>query len=368
MPPDATVSAPARPSRAAALLAGGLAAVALVASSQPPAAPPAPDFSALDRAITAGEFPKLGSVVVERGGTIVYERYVDGDASTLRDTRSATKTITGLLVGAAIADGHLRGVDLRVLPFFPERTVAAPDPRKAAITIEDLLTMSSALECDDWNDYSRGNEERMYLIEDWVGFALDLPVRGFPSWTPRPEASPHGRAFSYCTAGVFLLGQVVARATGEPVDDYARRRLFQPLGIERLEWKRSPLGLAMTGGGLLLTSRDLLRLARLALDGGRAGERQLLPRDWVERSLRPQATIDDATEYGYLWWLRDFGTSERPAPAAYMSGNGGNKVLVFPALDLVAVVTSTNYGQRGMHEVTDRLVRDFLVPAVVPAK
>lgn len=337
---------------------------AAVAEATPRPASTAPDFSALDRAIDAGEFPKLGSVLVERGGEILYERYVTGDAATLRDTRSATKTITGMLVGAAIADGKLAGVEARVLPFFPGRTVAHPDPRKAAITVEDLLTMSSVLECDDWNDFSSGNEERMYLVDDWIGFALDLPLRAFPSWVARPEASPHGRAYAYCTAGVFLLGQVVAGAVGEPVEDYAKRRLFAPLGIERVDWKRSPLGLAQTGGGLGLTSRDLARLARLALDGGRAGDSRLLPREWVERSLRPHATIDESTEYGYLWWLRDFGDADHPAPAAYMSGNGGNKVMVFPTLDLAVVVTSANYNQRGMHEVTDRLVRELLLPAL----
>ena len=355
-----------RPRLAAAVLtaAGFLAGAEAPGAERPATA--APDFSALDRAIDAGEFPKLGSVLVERGGAVLYERYVAGDAATLRDTRSVTKTITGLLVGAAIADGRLAGVDARVLPFFPERTVARADPRKAAITVEDLLTMSSILECDDWNDFSTGNEERMYLVDDWIGFALDLPARAFPSWVARPEASPHGRAYSYCTAGVFLLGQVVARAVGEPVEDYAQRRLFAPLGIGRVDWKRSPHGLAQTGGGLGLASRDLLRLARLTLDGGRVGERPLLPREWIDRSLRPHATIDESTEYGYLWWLKDFGSPDRPAPAAYMSGNGGNKVMVFPTLDLAVVVTSTNYNQRGMHDVTDRLVRDFLLPALAP--
>jgi len=344
---------------APALLAPG----ALAADNNAPVTGSAP-FAALDRAIDAGEFPKLGSVLVVRHGEVVYQRYVDGDAATPRDTRSATKSITGLLVGAAIADGALSGVDRKVLPFFAGRTIAHPDARKEAITVEDLLTMSSVLECDDWNEFSRGNEERMYLIEDWVGFALDLPVRGFPSWATRPEDSPHGRAFSYCTAGVFLLGQVLAKATGVPVDEYAERELFAPLGIGRVEWVRSPLGLAQTGGGLRMTTPDLAKVARLVLDRGRLGDRQLLPAEWIDRSLAPHATIDDETEYGYLWWLRDFGSPERPAPAAYMSGNGGNKVLVFPTLDAVAVVTSTNYNQRGMHQLTDRLVRDLVVPAL----
>lgn len=163
-------------------------------------------FAALESAVAAGELPKLGSVVVARGGKIAYEHYFDGDAATLRDTRSATKTITGMLVGIAIARGSLRGVGAPVLPYFPEHRPANPDPRKDRITVKDLLTMSSVLECDDWNEFSRGNEERMYLIEDWVGFALDLPVRGFRPGRrdrrTRPTAarSPTAPPASSCSA------------------------------------------------------------------------------------------------------------------------------------------------------------------------
>lgn len=320
-------------------------------------------LEAMEKAIRAGEFKKITSILIARNGRLVYEAYFDEPgAEGLRDTRSATKTLTGMLVGIAIEKGLLRGVDTPVLPFFKDQgPFQYPDPRKDRITIEDFLTMSSALECNDWNDFSRGNEERMYPIEDWVKFTLDLPVRGLP-WKPKPGLRE--RNFSYCTAGVFLLGQVVARSAKQPVEEFAARNLFAPLGIQKAEWMFSPLGLAMTGGGLRLRSRDLLKLGQLYLNGGVWNGTQVASGPWVKTSIRPHARIDEQTEYGYLWWLKQFKSGEKQFPAYYMTGNGGNKVVVFPGIELVAVLTSTNYNTRGMHEQTDKLLTDYILPAV----
>jgi CubicO group peptidase (beta-lactamase class C family) len=322
----------------------------------------------MDAAIRAGTFKRITSVVVIRRGRLAWESYYDGDADSIRNTRSATKTITGMLVGIAIDRGFLPGVDAAVLPYFPDKRqrLANPDPRKEKITVEDFLTMSSALECDDWNQYSRGNEERMYLLEDWIQFTLDLPIRGYAPWVKRPADSPYGRTFSYCTAGVVTLGGVLERAARMPVPDFAARYLFSPLGIAKAEWSFSSSGEAMTGGGLGLTSRDLARLGQLYLDRGEWNGARVLPEAWVVASTRPHARIDERTEYGYLWWLRAFGATDGKHPCYYMSGNGGNKMAVLPDLGMVVVLTSTNYGTKGMHEQTDQLLDDYVVPAAQP--
>jgi CubicO group peptidase (beta-lactamase class C family) len=320
----------------------------------------------MDMSIHAGDFKQVTSVLLARGGKLAYERYYDADgAEGLRNTRSATKTVTGMLVGIAIDHHLLPGVEARVLDYFPDKQpLQNPDPRKAQITVEDFLTMSSLLECDDENQFSRGNEERMYLLEDWVRFTLDLPIRGFPDWVPRPAASPYGRSWSYCTAGPTTLGPLLERATKQSVPDFARDNLFTPLGITRVKWQFQPLGAAMTGGGLNLRSRDLAKLAQLYLNGGSWSGRRVMSADWVARSIAPHANAREDTDYGYLWWLPTFHVNGRDYKCFAMFGSGGNKVYAFPAQQLVVVVTTTNFHVPGAGALTDKLLADYILPSL----
>ena len=284
-------------------------------------------------------FGDITSVLVSRRGEIVLEEYFDGEPEALRNTRSATKTIVGSLLGIAIARGLVAGVDVRVTELLERPT---GDPRKDAITLRDLLTMSSCLDCNDWDDDSPGNEELMYPEADWVGFALGLPVR-----------SAHG--FSYCTAGVVCLGVALERALAEPLPDFAHRVLFGPLGIEQWHWPTTPRGESSAAGGLELTTRALHDLGRAHL------ERRLVPAGWLDEATAPHARIDALTEYGYLWWLRDF-VGHR---SVFMTGMGGNRVHLFPGLDAVVVITTTNFRRRDAHDLSNRLLEERLLPAVL---
>jgi len=324
------------------------------------------ELDAVTAAVEAGEFKQVTSVVVAQHGKPIYERYFDKEgADALRNTRSVTKTVTGMLVGLAIERKLLR-VDTPVLPYFPElRPLAYADPRKDKITVEDFLTMSSLLECDDDNQNSRGNEERMYLVEDWSRFVADLPIRGFPEWQPRPEQSPYGRAWSYCTAGTALLGPLLEKVSGQRVPDFAAANLFKPLGIEKVKWQFQPKGTAMTGGGLQLRSVDLMKLGQLYLDGGRWGGKQVIPAEWVRRSIAPHANARQGFDYGYLWWLQSFKVDGRTVQSYGMAGSGGNKVFVLPDLDAVVVITTTNFQVRNAHPLSEKLLVDLIIPTLM---
>lgn len=340
-----------------------LTAAMLVAA--PAAAQPAQlDLSAMSAEIEAGKYRKIEAIRVIRDGRTVFEGDYRGNTPESRiDARSSGKSITALAIGMAIDDGKLASVDLPVFGFFKDREPFAHDgPAKRAITIRDLLTMSSALDCDDWTDTSPGNEERMYVTRDWTRFALDIPIakdyaRG---------AGGLGR-YSYCTAGAFLLGRIVERATSERFDAYIQRRLFDPLGITGAQWKTSPNGEIQSGGQLSLRARDFAAIGQLILDGGMAGGKQLVSRAWLREMLTVRAKATPLDGYGYLWWVRDYRAPDnpRPWPGFYMSGNGGNKVVLFPDLKTVVVILSTNYNQRDMHQLSSALIERHILPALV---
>lgn len=211
--------------------------------------------------------------------------------------------------------------------------------------------MSSPLECDDWNQFSRGNEERMYIVEDWNRFFWDLPIRGFPAWTKPPQRAEHGRAFSYCTAGVQILGEIVERAVEQSITEYAAQKLLTPLKISEFEWPQTGSGHVHLGGGFLLTTEGLAKFAELQRHNGTHNDQVIYSADWAEKSTTPHAAIPDTPfEYGYLWWLMPYEVEGQPHMAAAMTGNGGNRVFVLPDHEISVVFTNTDFNTSQMHQ------------------
>ena len=315
----------------------------------------------LNDAVAKGVYPKTTSVLVVRGGKLVYEAYFgDGSSDLLNDTRSATKSITSLAIGAAIADGAISSQHAKAFSYLGDlRPYQNDTPQKESITIEDLLTMSSALDCNDDDNKSSGNEDNMHPQPNWLRWAVDLPTlqayardsSGFGPWR-------------YCTTGAFLLGQILQRVVHMPVDQYVEKRLLRPLGITQWEWPYSPSGETMTGGGLRLRSRDLAKIAAMMVDGGRWRGEQIVPKAWIDSALSVRRKAYPDANYGYLFWQRDYATPCGRRSGWYMAGNGGNTVVLLGDLRTAIVLTRTNYNARGMHQQTTDLLERYVLPAL----
>lgn len=324
----------------------------------------------MDSLVSANEFKQISSIVISRKGKVIFENYYnENNSDTKHNTRSATKTITGTLIGTLIQQGSIKSVYEKASEFSKVENLQNPDNRKDEITIEDLLTMSSILECDDWDQNSRGQEEKMYIIEDWVKFYWDLPIKGFPEWKKKPKDSKYGRSYSYCTAGVVVLGDIIDNVSGS-LEKYAEKSLFSKLGITDYHWQITPTGIPMTGGGLGLKSRDLLKIGQLYLNKGKWNNEQIISEQFVKSSTEPQAEVGMFNyEYGYLWWLSKFGQENQKDKAYFMSGTGGNKIVVFPKLDMVVVLTSTYFnGGMESHNQTTKLLDEYIVPEIKKLK
>jgi CubicO group peptidase (beta-lactamase class C family) len=326
--------------------------------------------------INNDEFKQMTSVLVSQNNHIIYEHYFNkATVDTQHDMRSASKSLTSLALGFAIENGLINSLEQPIFDYFKDKLPKkGSDARKLKITIQDLLTMSSSLECDDWNDASRGNEEKMYLIEDWSGFILNLPIRGIPPWKKTPENSKYGRSFSYCTGGVQVLTELVERVTKRKMSDYLQEKLFNPLDIKKPEFSFTPLGHTNGGGGARLTSRDWIKLGNFMLNNGKANDKKIINQAWIKESLTRRAVIDEDRdiEYGYLWWINNFKiddkTKEKTITAYAAAGNGGNYLFFIPELDASVVITSNAYNTSYMHVQSHKILTDYVLPALMKDK
>lgn len=277
----------------------------------------------------------LRGVVISHHGCITAERYFNGDGpQTLRDIRSAAKSITAILVGIAIEQRLLPGVDDPIAKFLP----AGMPTAQQQLRIRDLLTMRSGLDSDDDDAKSQGNEDRLDDSSAWIPFAYKVPLKYAP-----------GERYAYSSLNAFLAGAVVEHVSGMPLQNFAQQYLFEPLGIKDFVWRRGPKGEGVGQGNLSLSARDMTKIGSVLLNKGRIGQRQILSDAWIANAISPLVDITKydpyADSYGYMWYSKQYKLGGRSVLVHFASGNGGNKIYIVPQYDLVIAITSTAYGQ-----------------------
>lgn len=323
-----------------------------------------PLLTEMDSKIKKGDYENITSVLIAKDGKLIYEKYYNNaDSNTKHNVRSGTKTIATILTGLAIDKGFINSEKDPIFKYLRNKLPTQnPDPRKETISIEDLLTMSCMLETDDSNYFSRGHEERMYFIEDWTQFLVDLPIRAYP-FNPPPSEQPHGRFFHYSSAQAAAVAEIVENAVGSKADLFLKEHVFEPLAISDYKLHYTPSKILNTAGGSEYRSRDFLKLIQLLLQKGRWNTTQIISESWVDKATSAKASAREGVDYGYFLWINPFGKDQK-YDAYYMSGNGGNKMVAIPSLNATVVITTTNYNNRNAHGFTDELMNDFIVPTL----
>jgi CubicO group peptidase (beta-lactamase class C family) len=300
--------------------------------------------------IVDGTYPNIHSVVIIKEGKLVFEEYFyEYGRESLHALRSASKSIISALTGQALAQGLLQGLHVPVVGFFPEYTLQHNSPLKQAITVQDLLTNQSGLDCDIADPKSVGSETAMDESPDWVKYNLDLPMREAPGTVGR-----------YNSGNPITLGRIVEKQAQLPLPDYARQHLFAPLGIKHFDWRFKPDSSSVdTYCQVSLRPRDMAKFGLLYLNQGRWQGRQVVPADWVAASLTKHSVIQ-GVDYGYLWWLKYLDAQGTRYNGAMAQGNGGQRISVWPQQHLVVVVTGGNYNQQSP---SDEIIAKYVLAA-----
>jgi CubicO group peptidase (beta-lactamase class C family) len=316
------------------------------------------------------------SVVVIRHGKLVFEQYFPGydqpwgqtdgqyefTATTKHDMRSATKSVTSLLVGIAIDRKLIADVDEPVLKFFPD-TAAVKQAGWDAITLRHLLTMSSGIKWDearDWTD-PKNDEPHLTFEADPIGYVLAKPL-----------AAPPDALWTYNGGGTELLGNILERASGKPLEAFAREALFQPLGITDVEWKAYKNGKIAAAAGLRLRPRDAAKIGQLVLNRGQWNGQQVVSADWIAQSITPRfqaiGFFGSTLFYGYQWWMGRSLAGGKEIKWIGAFGWGGQRLFIVPELDLVMMTTAAQYGQPKEGLAAIDILSNIVIPSVRDAQ
>lgn len=317
----------------------------------------------------------IHSLLIARRGKLVLEEYFFGHSrDTLHDLRSAGKTFASVMLGAVMRDGSDLTPETSITALMKDRgPFANPAPSKDRITLTHLMTHTSGLACDDNDENSPGNEERLQAQQtepDYWKYTLDLAQLHEP-----------GSRYAYCSAGLNLMGGALTTVTKTWLPELFDRTIARPLQFGPYAWNLAPNEDGYLGGGARLRPRDFLKIGQLYLDGGVWNGKRVVTRDWVATSTRPRVPVNEATT-GYTaeqfanayapggadalaWHTFEIKVGDRTYKEYEASGNGGQLLIVVPELDLTVVMTGGNYGQGGIWgRWRDQIVGGAIIPAI----
>ena len=312
------------------------------------------------------------AIVIVRHGKLVFEQYFAGyderwdvagqfdhDATTKYDMRSASKSVISLLVGIAIDRKLIASADEPVVKFYPEYA-AVKSPGWDKVTLRHLLTMSSGMQWNEnlgWDD-PKNDEPHLGREADPIRYILSKPI-----------AKPADTVWTYNGGGTDLLGNMLERVSGKPLEAFAREVLFEPLGITDLEWKNYPMnGKIAPAVGLRARPRDAAKIGQLMLNRGAWGGRQIVSPEWIEQSVRPRyqaiGYFSGIFFYGQQWWLGRSLAQEKEVKWIAATGSGGQRIFIVPDRDLVVMTTSGLYFQRYQGDGALDMMANYILPSV----
>ena len=295
---------------------------------------------------------KIHSVLLIKNNQLIIEEYFNGQSvDKPHDLRSTTKSIRAILMGIAIDKGFIEDVDDPILKYLkkpiPNKNL---DKRKGKITIKHLLTMSSGLDCNDWDKKSEGHEDKVYRKNDWLQYTLDLPMIDDP-----------GKVSNYCSMGAVLIAEIISQASGMAIDDFAEQYLFMPLGISNVNWGHtSDKKNIPSGNRLYMTSRDMAKIGQLILNNGKWKEKRVVSEKWIEESTTPKTKIT-GIDYGYFWWNIPIKINEKVIVSKTATGNGGQYIMVIPEINMTAVFTGGAYNSQE-DKLPFAIMKDIILP------
>ncbi|WBX98662.1 serine hydrolase domain-containing protein [Chryseobacterium gambrini] len=311
---------------------------------------------ALNQKIAENRFRDITGIVVIKNEKLLLEEYFNGyKRDSLNDTRSVGKSFSSALMGIAIKDSYIKNENQSLKEFYDLKEFNNYSPKKDSITIKSLLTMSSGFDGNDQDEESPGNEENMYPTDNWVKFVLNLPM----------TENKIGKTWNYFTAGVVLTGDILDRSVPKGLEHYAQKKLFQPLGITNYKWQFTPQQKPSLAGGLKMNALDFAKFGQLYKNNGNWNGKSILDKNWIKKSFTNYFTDNkDFEGYGYLFWRKVYKVGGKSFETYQSNGNGGNKIIIFTALPVVMVITAKAYNKPYAHLQVDRMVQEYLLPAV----